>query len=197
MIDLKISDLQYIMPNAGARTMRFRDPLIDAMDEFNVDTPKRAAMFLAQLAEESGELRYTRELWTPTPQQFKYERNPVEPWERANEANRVAFNLGNSEPGDGYKFLGRGLIQITGRFNYAKVSKALFGSEEYLLGNPEALEQTYAAARSAAWFWSWKGLNAFADVDDLETCTRRINGGLTHFDRRSAYWGRAKQVISI
>jgi putative chitinase len=195
---LTLEQLQHAMPHAGARAVRFHAPLLHAMREWGIDdTAQRVAMFLAQIAEESGELRYVRELWGPTRQQMRYERDFDAPWQRGDAVNRVAFDLGNTEPGDGHRFCGRGLIQITGRANYARVSVALFGSQDYLLQFPDALEQTYPAARSAAWFWSSRGLNAYADCGDLSTCTRRINGGLTHYDRRMKHWAQAKDALGI
>lgn len=194
-MDLKLSDLQHIYPSAQGRAARFLAQLNDAMKERDIDTPRRVCMFLAQVGEESGQLTYTREIWGPTPQQMKYERDFNEEWTKDNARNSLPFELGNSEAGDGFKFRGRGLIQITGRTNYARTSIALFGDESFLLDNPEPLEFVEGACRSAAYFWHWKGCNAFADVDDLVGCTRRVNGGLTHYDRRHNFWVRAKEVL--
>ena len=151
----------------------FIEPLNAGMTRFKIDTPKRAAAFIAQLAHESGEFRYVREI-------------------ASGEAYEGRADLGNTEPGDGRRFRGRGLIQITGRGNYTACGAALGIN---LLARPELLEQSSHAAISAAWFWHWKELNDLADKDDFRKITRKINGGLTHFSQRVKYWERAKRFI--
>ena len=139
-----LTQLQKIMPFAGRRAMLYYRPLTDAMEEFGINTPAREAAFLAQIAHESGSLRYTREI-------------------ASGAAYEGRGDLGNTEPGDGIRFKGRGLIQITGRSNYKRVSKALYGDLR-LLKQPELLEEVIAACRSAAWFWADKELNTLADI---------------------------------
>lgn len=173
--------LRIIMPHAGRRVGVFLDPLNSTMTEFGIVTPAQQQRFLAQLAHESGELRFTREIWGPTPAQMRYEGRA---------------DLGNTEPGDGYRYLGRGLIQITGRDNYRRCSLGLYGSEQTLLDQPELLEEPTPACRSAGWYWKSRGLNAFADRGDFETLTRRINGGLNGYADRLAALSRAQQVIT-
>ena len=172
--------LSAIMPalHDPART-DWCEPLQLAMDEYEINTPDRQAAFLAQVAHESGQLRYVRELWGPTPAQQKYEGRA---------------NLGNTEPGDGYRYRGRGLIQITGRFNYADCGEAL-GLD--LIEHPELLELKVNAARSAAWFWKDRGLNELADSGDFKTITRRINGGMNGYDERLALYERALAEFGI
>lgn len=173
---ITIQQLRTIMPLAGGRAAMFCEPLNAAMAEFGIDTPARQAAFLAQIAHESGSLRYVREL-----------------------ASGIAYEgrlkLGNTHPGDGVRFKGRGLIQITGRDNYRAASIALFGDYR-LLNDPALLEETENACRSAAWFWHSHGLNALADVGDFERITRRINGGLNGLQDRNAYYARANLAIS-
>lgn len=170
--------LSSVMPHAGSRATDFAEALTDAMAEFDINTPQRQAAFIAQIAHESGELRHTREIWGPTPVQSRYEGRA---------------DLGNTEPGDGSKFRGRGLIQITGRANYAECGAAL-GLD--LLGAPELLEHPTAASRSAAWFWKHHGLNELADAGDFGHITRRINGGLNGQAERVAFWGLAKEATA-
>jgi putative chitinase len=171
--------LAAIMP-VGAREgriVRFVEALNQAMDEFGINTPARIAAFVAQLAQESGEFRYVREIADGS----DYE---------------GAKRLGNTQPGDGKRFRGRGLIQITGRYNYTKLSKH-FGVD--FVARPEILETAEWACRSAAWYWR-KGngdLNPFADAGNFEQITRRINGGLTHHAKRVAYWERAKEILMM
>jgi putative chitinase len=135
------------------------DAITAAMAEFDIDSRYRQAAFLAQVGHESGGFRYTREIWGPTPDQARYEGRA---------------DLGNTVRGDGFVYRGRGLIQITGRSNYAATAAAL---SLPLLAHPELLEQAGPAARSAAWFWQEHGLNPLADQQLFTEITRRINGG--------------------
>ena len=153
----------------------------------------RLACFLAQIGHESGRLRYTREIWGPTQQQLRYEYGTP-----------LAKTLGNFEPGDGKRYMGRGLIQITGRLNYrvatAKMRAAV--EEEYsqagspievpdFEANPEMLERPFWAAMSAALYWRQRKLNTYADKHDFVTLTRRINGGINGLADRQALYGVA------
>ena len=153
-------------------------PLLDTMDEFDIGTPQRQAMFIAQTAYES--MRYTHLEELASGQAYE---------------NRV--DLGNTQPGDGVKFKGRGCIQITGRTNYGRCSAALFGIDSLLLDAPEKLSQPGLAARSAGWFWSWKRLNDLADIGDFAGVTRRINGGLNGIADRIVLWNRAKYALGV
>lgn len=146
--------------------------------EFDITAPVRLAAFLAQIGHESGGFRYTREIWGPTAAQLKYEGRS---------------DLGNTQPGDGSRFRGRGLIQITGRYNYEKASKAL-GVD--LIQNPELLEEPRLAARSAAWWWSAHGCNELADAGDFDKLTRKINGGLNGIADRRNRWEIAKKALA-
>jgi len=172
-----------IMPNARSQAGVFVSALNGAMSNRQINTPKRVAAFLAQVGHESGQLRYVRELGSD---QYlaKYDTGPL------------AARLGNTPEadGDGQRFRGRGLIQITGRANYRQCSLGLFGDER-LLNLPELLEQPQWAAESAAWFWAQNGLNALADRDEFNSITRRINGGLNGLDDRLQLWARARAVL--
>jgi putative chitinase len=180
-VSLTAAGLIEIMPNARRVAATYVEPLNQAMGAFGITTPRRQAAFLGQVAHESGQLQYTRELWGPTPAQVAYEGR---------------HDLGNLEPGDGKRFLGRGLIQITGRLNYGEVSQALFGDDRLLI-TPTDLETPDLAALSAAWFWGKNGLNAWADANDYRTITRRINGGLNGWQDRVTYWERAKHLLGV
>lgn len=148
-----------------------------AMAAYGIDTPTRQAAFLAQIGHESGHLTYVREIWGPTPAQAKYEGRK---------------DLGNDQPGDGFKFRGRGLIQITGRANYLKVGEALGLA---LDRQPEMLELPKWAALSAAWFWYAHGLNALADNAAFGAITRTINGGTNGSEERIALWEKAREAL--
>jgi len=161
------------------RAQKWAEPLSAAMHEFGIDSPARHAAFLAQVGHESGRLRYTREIWGPTPAQVRYEGRA---------------DLGNLQPGDGKRFMGRGLIQITGRTNYYQCGAAL---DLPLIAQPELLEQPINAARSAAWFWRARGLNRFVDGSDFRTLTKRINGGTNGLAEREELWAAAKLALGV
>lgn len=167
------------MPNATQVNIdKFLGPLNETFQKYQINTPERVAAFLAQIEHESGSLRYVREL-------------------ASGDAYEGRISLGNTEPGDGKRFKGRGLIQITGRANYQAVSIA-FGVD--FIANPEWLEQPKYAALSAGWFWNSRKLNELADLNTdqaFEKITKRINGGLTHHQRRVGAWIRCKRVFGI
>lgn len=149
------------------------------MDAYGIDTPQRKAMFLAQIGHESDSLIFVKEIWGPTPSQSGYEGRA---------------DLGNTQPGDGSLYRGRGLIQITGRANYAAASMAL---DIDCLDNPALLEEPENAAMVSAWFWHEKNLNQYADTGDIVTCTRRINGGENGLADRTARWNVAKKSLGV
>ena len=175
--------LLQILPDAGKQAGVFASALSLAMERYQINTMLRMAAFIAQVGHESGQFRYVRELGGD---QYlsKYD------------TGTLAKRLGNTpEPdGDGQKYRGRGLIQITGRDNYLACSKALFGDDR-LLRTPDLLEQAEWACKSAAWFWNSRNLNALADAGDLEAVTRRINGGLNGMAERLSFYQRAKAVL--
>ncbi|ANN78900.1 glycoside hydrolase family 19 protein [Bordetella flabilis] len=156
---------------------KWYEPVERAMMEFAIVSPMRAAAFIAQIGHESGGFQDTREIWGPTPAQERYEGRQ---------------DLGNVNPGDGKKYMGRGLIQITGRANYAAVALGL-GLD--VLSNPGLLERPILAARSAGWWWSRNGCNEIADSGDFEALTRRINGGLNGYPDRLHRYNIARAVL--
>jgi putative chitinase len=166
------------MPAAGALALEYLPHLNNAMAEFGIDTPQRQASFLAQVAHESGQLRFTREMWGPTPAQRGYE-------------GRI--DLGNTYQGDGFRYRGRGLIQITGRTNY-RACGAMLGAD--LLNFPELLEGPALASRSAAWFWRKNNLNALADAGEQVEICKRINGGKNGLQERLNFYAAARQVLT-
>jgi putative chitinase len=179
-----------IMPYASAiRVEEFVEPLNAGMCEFGIDTPKRQAAFLAQLAHESGSLRYVRELAGGEAYNGRVSLGNTRP-----EAVEIAAR-NHSTPGPFYK--GRGLIQITGFDNYAACSKALFADKAVLTSNPALLERADLACRSAAWYWASRDLNAFADADNFEAITRKINGGMNGQADRVAHHQRALAALAV
>jgi putative chitinase len=172
------------------------EPLLETFEKYQINTPKRQACFLGQVMHESGSFKFTREnlnysakaLMATWPSRFpdmeiasQFERQPEKI------ANKVySGRMGNTEDGDGAKYIGRGLIQVTGKENYTHCGEAL-GVD--LVANPQLLEEPRYAALSAGWFWNKKGLNALADEgtsNSFEVMTKRINGGLLGLDDRKS-----------
>lgn len=174
--------LLQILPGAGSRADVFVPALNAAMGKHQITTPLRIAAFIAQIGHESGQLRYVRELGNDA-YLNKYD------------TGRLAANLGNTPEadGDGQFYRGRGLIQVTGRANYAACGEEL-GLD--LLNHPELLEQPEHAAMSAAWFWGSNGLNRLADQGDFVKITKRINGGTNGLAEREEFYQRALKVLS-
>lgn len=171
---------QQLAQCTGSRIDRAREflPHIEAaMAEFDINTPARQAAFLAQIGHESGGLHWLVEIWGPSIAQSHYEGRS---------------DLGNTEPGDGFKFKGRGLLQTTGRANYQRTGDAL-GVD--LLADPTLLATPELAARSAGWYWREHGLNALADAGNFMLVTRRINGGTNGLEERTALFEVAKTVL--
>ena len=161
----------------------YAEHLTAAWEAYSVDTPTRVAAFLAQIGHESGGLSHVREIWGPTPAQKRYEGRA---------------DLGNTEPGDGERFKGRGLIQCTGRANYRAMANELrrFGAPDFE-AEPEAMEQPQWAAWSAAAWWGTHGCNELADVGTFEALTKRINGGTNGLEDREQRHARAQIALGI
>lgn len=149
-------------------------------DVFGITSRLRMAHFLAQAAHESAGFRYTRELASGE----EYD------------TGRKAIALGNTpeKDGDGQRYKGRGLLQLTGTANYKAYQESGFCKGD-ILAKPELLERLPGSVKSAMWFWWKNGLNQLADKDDLTAVTRRINGGMNGIDSRKRYLQRAKRVI--
>lgn len=174
--------LLHILPNAGQSAGVFVPALNTAMVRFQIVGTLRQAAFIAQVGHESGQFRYVRELGG---EQYlsKYD------------TGSLAKRLGNTPEadGDGQKYCGRGLIQITGRANYLACGEAL-GLD--LIKQPELLEIPQHACMSAAWFWATKGLNTLADAGQFDKITQRINGGQNGAADRQALYARSLKVLA-
>ena len=179
--------LRAIMPRLSEKRSGELLPFLNAaMAEFAIAAPARAAAFLAQLAHESGELRFMEEIWGPTDAQRRYE--PVTTLSRA---------LGNTEAGDGRLFKGRGPIQLTGRSNYRRFGDLL---RVDLVADPPRAAKPDVAFRIAGLFWSRNGLNELADVatpNAFKEITRRINGGTNGLADREKFYALARQVLGV
>lgn len=167
-----------LMGVSADRAETFADPLTEAMDEYDINTRERQAAFLAQVLHETGLLRWMKEIWGPTPAQLRYEGRA---------------DLGNNQPGDGKRFLGRGLPHITGRSNYKLAGDAL-GFD--LLSNPEWLERPALACRAGGWFWKVHGLNELADDGNFLKITKKLNGGTNGLEDRERLWSMARRVFA-
>jgi putative chitinase len=184
---LSADQLQKIMPRVpAARNSELLPFLTAAMAEFAIEAPARAAAFLAQLAHESGQFRFMEEIWGPTDAQRRYE--PV---------STLSQNLGNTQPGDGKLFKGRGPIQLTGRANYKRFGDLLAVD---LIADPPRAANPDVAFRVAGLYWSKRGLNELADLatdDAFKEITRRINGGFNGLPERQAFYAVARGVLGV
>lgn len=175
-VSLTKDQLAEIAPYADPEQIdRLYPHILKTLKEFEITTPLRQAHFLSQLCHESGSFVYLEEL-------------------ASGEDYEGREDLGNTEPGDGVRFKGRGLIQITGRTNYRDCGEAL-GVD--LIANPERLTEPDLACRCAGWFWDTRDLNPVADLDDVDTITLRINGGYNGYDERVEFLHLAKGVLGI
>ena len=166
-----------------SRAALFSGPLDVACARYAIDTPIRLAMFISQIGHETQSLQFVRELWGPTDAQTRYEGRA---------------DLGNTLPGDGFRFRGRGLIQTTGRANYRfvrdRLRKGGYRCPDFEQ-EPELLEEPQWAALSACDYWEMRKCNEAADAGDFELVTRLINGSTNGLDDRLNRWARAKRVL--
>ena len=183
-MDITAANLKQIMPNAVknvGRNPNFEGYTFEQVflyilryaQEFEINTPLRWCHYLAQIAHESAELRYSEEI-------------------ASGKAYEGRKDLGNVIKGDGVRFKGRGLIQLTGRTNYTTY-KAFCGFD--VVKQPELLCKPVGAVRSSMWFWHRKGLNELADRDEFTLITKKINGGTNGIEDRRKYLTRAKKVL--
>lgn len=169
-------DLRSLCPKAPAATLSALSAASDVLDDYDINTPLRKCHFWAQAAHESGGLKFMHEIWGPTDAQKRYEGRK---------------DLGNTQAGDGRKFCGRGLFQLTGRANYASMSKKL-GID--LVKEPEQAADPSVALRIACEYWSSRKLNGLADADDIVGITKKINGGTNGLQSRKTYLAKAKSL---
>jgi len=175
--------LQAIMPHLSPNKRSLYLPNLNAaMQKFEINTPLRVAAFLAQIAHESGELFYMEEIWVPTKAQKGYEGRA---------------DLGNTEEGDGYRFRGRGPIQLTGRANYKKYGDLLGVN---LVADPDLAQTSTWAFQTAGLYWNSHGLNELADQNTDESfrlITKRINGGFNGLADRQKYYEAALLALGV
>jgi putative chitinase len=180
------------------------DALCQILPVYEINTPKRVAAFLAQCAHESGNFRFLKEnlnykaaslrkvfaKYFPTDElAAQYEKKPEKI------ANRVYANrMGNGDEasGDGFRYLGRGLIQLTGKNNYTIFAASIDTPLEEI---PEYLQTFEGAVQSACWFWEQNNLNKEADAKDIKLMTRKINGGFIGLEDRIKHYEHALHLF--
>lgn len=179
-IVLNHPDLAQVLQKAGASegdALTYAPSLLETANVYRINTPLRLAHWLAQLMHESGNLKYSEELASGA----------------AYEGNR---GLGNNKPGDGKRFKGRGLIQLTGRYNYTRYSR--HSNDPALLNEPERLARFPLSVDSAGWFWchgTAQDLNHIADKDNITLITKLINGGYNGLRNRKALLARIEPEL--
>lgn len=174
---MKITERQIleIAPGAALRIGKYINYINGYSAIFGIDTPLRMCHYLAQILHESGEFKYTLEI-------------------ASGKAYEGRKDLGNTEPGDGVRYKGRGLIQITGRANYAAYTASKYCKGD-VVKNPELLEKPLGAVKSSMWYWLTHDLNSYADKDNILRITKIINGGTNGLANRETYLKRAKKVL--
>jgi len=183
-------ELSQILPGIPySRVSLYIPHLTMYMPKYKIDTPQRIGAFIAQVGEESEDFQFTREIGSGA----EYEGNR---------------DLGNNQPGDGPRFKGRGLIQITGRMNYRNASLHMF-EDLRLLDHPELLELPQYAVQSACWYWQDRDFNSICDMPEtwikdgvhhytkFQWITVKVNGGLNGYAQRLANYQRARAVLNF
>lgn len=191
---------------ANPRIEMWYQTIIDVLPEYGITTVNRVAGWLSQTGHESGDFRTLQEnlnysgtaLMGQWPRYFptsaianQYHRQPEKIANRAY-ANRMGN--GPESSGDGWKFRGRGILQVTGKDNYRRCSQALYG-DDLLLTQPELLVEVDGAVRSACWYWNSRNINDDADRQDVTMMTKKINGGTTHIDDRRRRFNLCLQIL--
>lgn len=166
--------------SAGVPLSRYKSLLpafSEALRLCDCTTVNRIAMFNAQVGHESVSLKYMAEIWGPTQQQLTYQ-----------------GRMGNTQPGDGYRFRGSGPIQVTGRNNFTNLSQWAYGkgivpTATFFVDNPDALRGDEYGFVGAVWYWTTqRAMNVYADAMDIESATYAVNGGYTGLADRRRRW---------
>lgn len=179
---LTLAEMKTLAPQANSDTLRKYLPYLNkAMLAAGITTPEREAAFLAQVLHETDQLKTLTEYGDRSYFDSRY-----------GPQTAAGRSLGNTQPGDGARYRGRGALQITGRSNYAAAGKAL-GVD--LVHHPDRADDAEHAFDIAAWFWQSHHLNDAADTDDLNAVTRTINGGTNGAAERQKYYDKARDVL--
>lgn len=203
--NLTLDQLKQIVPN-NPHIEHWHEALSEILPDYDIDTPERVAAFLAQCAHESGGFRAIKENLNYRPATLvtlfkKYfdlptaERYCAMSDKQAAIANKIYANrMGNGpeSSGDGYRYCGRGLIQLTGKDNYTRYAQS---TEQTVEEASEHLTTFEGCVQSAAWFWEANNLNQYADSGDILTMTKRINGGTIGLEDRKKHYEHACHVL--
>ena len=204
--ELTLEQLKQIVPG-NPYIEHWHEALCEVLPDYDIDTPQRIAAFLAQCAHESGGFKAIKENLNYRPPTLrklfgKYfptdalaEEYCAKPNKQEAIANRIyASRMGNGpeESGDGYRYCGRGLIQLTGKDNYTRFAESIETPVEEI---PEFLATFEGAIQSACWFWESNNLNQWADSGDMLTLTKRINGGTIGLEDRIKHYQHAIHVL--
>jgi len=207
-MQLTVEQLAAIAPKAKTEKLQlYTSALAEVTQKYELDTPIRLAHFIAQVAHESGAFNYSSEnlnysakalrsvfgkYFTTDQAADSYARQPEK---IANIVYADRMGNGDTDSGDGWRYRGRGLIQLTGKENYRACGLFI---EQELLDNPELVAaDPEISVAAACWYWRSRQLNQYADADDIKAITRRINGGYHGLEDRQAYLLRAKQVLNV
>lgn len=184
MADLRLTTedfrdvLRRVYPSANSDVIdRFAAPMWASMQRGDINTRLRAAHFIGQIGHETGQFRWLEEI-------------------ASGEAYEGRVDLGNTEPGDGRRFKGRGLIQLTGRDNYRAFSAAMGLGRELLSDPDQVADDPWLSVEAARWYWGKRQINAMADRDDLRSVTRAINGGMNGYADRLKLMSDAKKSLN-
>lgn len=199
------SQLQRILPT-NKEIDEWHQLINDLCPKYGINTPKRLAAFLSQCGHESADFRVLSENLNYSAESLmkvfaKYFRDvPASSYHRKPEkiANRVYSNRmgnGSEQSGDGWRYRGRGAIQVTGKSNYKECSQYLF-NDERLVDNPDYLTTKEGALLSALWYWNSRNLNREADAGDVSSATRKINGGFHGLEDRLRRYNMALSILS-
>ena len=181
------------------------EALSSVLPEYEIDSPQRVAAFIAQCTHESGGFKRLKEnlnyRWESLRRVFpKYFPTDELAREYAHKQEQIANRVyggrmgnGDESSGDGFRYCGRGLIQLTGRNNYTKFAESIGMAVEEV---PSLLETFEGAVKSACWFWKTNNLNQYADAGDILTMTKRINGGTIGLEDRIKHYNHAVEVFS-
>jgi len=183
--------------------------MAEVFPTYDINTPKRIAAFLAQCGHESGgwvifeeNLNYSAQGLNGIFKKYFPTIESAQPYARQPEriANKIYANRmgnGSEESGDGFKYRGRGPIQLTGKSNYTAFAKEMFDDWQNVVDNPDwVTEDKDFALMSAIWFWNKNKLNALADVEDIKLMTKKINGGYIGLDDRIAHYNEAIHLLA-
>ena len=206
-LNLTLDQLKQVVPN-NPYIDHWYEALCEILPDYDINTPQRIAAFLAQCAHESGGFKAIKENLNYRPQTLvtlfkKYfdldtaTRYCAMPDKQAAIANRIYANrMGNGpeESGDGYRYCGRGLIQLTGKDNYTRYAQS---TEQSVEEASEHLTTFEGCVQSAAWFWEANNLNQYADKGDILTMTKRINGGTIGLEDRIKHYNHALHVLGV